>query len=261
MLLGEVSPGGVGSGLYGMLMMAVLATFVAGLMVGRTPEFLGKKIGAREMTYVALYVLTIAGPGAGRSRHGDGAAEHAGRDEQRRASTASPRSFYAYASAANNNGSAFAGITVTSTFFQLTLGRGHADRPVRADRAGARPGRVAGPEPASCRRPPGTLPTHTPLFVTLLDRRGAAGQRSHLLPGARARADRGGTAHEQDVTQTGRRTRRPPRRSSTASGPTSGTSASARQLIKRPARRVAQAGSAAPVALAGDVRRLARVDR
>ncbi|WP_341782609.1 potassium-transporting ATPase subunit KdpA, partial [Ectopseudomonas mendocina] len=57
MLLGEVSPGGTGSGLYGMLVAAMLATFVAGLMVGRTPELLGKKIGAREMTFVSLYVL------------------------------------------------------------------------------------------------------------------------------------------------------------------------------------------------------------
>ena len=58
MLLGEVSPGGTGSGLYGILIAAILATFVAGLMVGRTPELLGKKIGAREMTFVSLYVLT-----------------------------------------------------------------------------------------------------------------------------------------------------------------------------------------------------------
>ena len=121
MLLGEVSPGGVGSGLYGMLIMAVLAVFVAGLMVGRTPEFLGKKISAREMTFVALYVLTtpalvllgtgvaIALPSTAEAMNNAGAHGFS-------------EVLYAYASAANNNGSAFAGITVTSVFFQLTLG-------------------------------------------------------------------------------------------------------------------------------------------
>ena len=58
MMLGEVAPGGVGSGLYGMLMLAVVTVFLAGLMVGRTPEYLGKKIGQREIVLVALYVLT-----------------------------------------------------------------------------------------------------------------------------------------------------------------------------------------------------------
>ena len=66
MMLGEVSPGGVGSGLYGLLVLAILAVFVAGLMVGRTPEFLGKKIGAAQMTPVALYVLVLSGGGAAR---------------------------------------------------------------------------------------------------------------------------------------------------------------------------------------------------
>ena len=59
MMLGEVSPGGVGAGIYGILIMAILAVFIAGLMVGRTPEFLGKKIGSKEMTYVALYTLSV----------------------------------------------------------------------------------------------------------------------------------------------------------------------------------------------------------
>jgi K+-transporting ATPase ATPase A chain len=166
MLLGEVSPGGTGSGLYGILVAAVVAVFVAGLMVGRTPELLGKKIGSKEMTYVALYVLTtpalvLVGLGVAIAL------------PQTAAAMGNPGGhgfsevFYAFASAANNNGSAFGGLTVTSAFFELTLaavmllGRlapmmlviGLAGRLAR--------GRVV---PATA----GTLPTHTPLFVTLL---------------------------------------------------------------------------------------------
>ena len=166
MLLGEVSPGGTGSGLYGILIAAILATFVAGLMVGRTPEILGKRIGAREMTIVSLYVLATpalvlvgAGiamalpstPDAMNNSGGHGFSEV----------------FYAYASAANNNGSAFGGITVTSPFFQLTLaaamliGR-FLPMFLVLTLAGslARAGQVP--------RTAGTLPTHSPLFVTLL---------------------------------------------------------------------------------------------
>ena len=68
MMLGEIAPGGVGSGLYGMLMLAVVTVFLAGLMVGRTPEYLGKKIGQREIVLVALYVLTTPVLRAGRHR-------------------------------------------------------------------------------------------------------------------------------------------------------------------------------------------------
>ena len=64
MQLGEIAPGGVGSGLYGMLIMAVIAVFIAGLMVGRTPEYLGKKIGTREIKLAACYILDHPGPGA-----------------------------------------------------------------------------------------------------------------------------------------------------------------------------------------------------
>ncbi len=120
MMLGEVSPGGVGSGLYGILVISVLAVFVAGLMVGRTPELLGKKIGTREMTFVALYVLVTPAlvlvgigiaitlpvtAGAMGNPGGHGFTEVV----------------YAFTSAANNNGSAFGGLTVTSMFFQVAL--------------------------------------------------------------------------------------------------------------------------------------------
>ena len=128
MLLGEVAPGGVGSGLYGILIMAIVTVFVGGLLVGRSPEFLGKKIGQNEITVAALYILVmpalvLAGtaitailgstigfqgnsgdPGTPGSIHGFSEV------------------LYAFASAANNNGSAFGGLTVTSDWFQTSLG-------------------------------------------------------------------------------------------------------------------------------------------
>ncbi|WP_375424125.1 potassium-transporting ATPase subunit KdpA [uncultured Friedmanniella sp.] len=166
MLLGEVSPGGTGSGLYGILVAAVLTTFVAGLMVGRTPELLGKKIGAREMTYVALYVL--ATPALVLLGLGVAMALKSTPDAMNNAGAHGlSEVFYAYASAANNNGSAFAGITVTSTFFQLTLALAMlAGRlaPIVLVLALAGSLAKAGPVPVTA----GTLPTTTPLFVTLL---------------------------------------------------------------------------------------------
>ena len=166
MLLGEVSPGGVGSGLYGILIAAIVAVFVAGLMVGRTPELLGKKIGAKEMTLVAGYVLAspalvLIGLGVAMalSSTPDAMANTGGHGFS--------EVFYAYASAANNNGSAFAGLTVTSTFFQLTLAAAMlVGRFLPMVLVIALAGRLAGANtvPASA----GTLPTHTPLFVSLL---------------------------------------------------------------------------------------------
>ncbi|MCL3820025.1 potassium-transporting ATPase subunit KdpA [Aeromicrobium wangtongii] len=166
MMLGEVAPGGVGAGLYGMLIMAILAVFIAGLMVGRTPELLGKKIGSREMTYVALYTLSVPAiilvgvgtaialnstPGAMGNPGGHGFSEVV----------------YAYTSGANNNGSAFGGLTVTSTFFQITIGLA-----ILLGRlvpivlvlllAGSLAKQAKVPESA------GTLPTSTPLFGGLL---------------------------------------------------------------------------------------------
>ncbi len=120
-LLGEVAPGGVGTGLYGILVLAVIAVFLAGLMVGRTPEYLGKKLGRVQVTAAAVSILVmpalvllgaglaIALPSTLDALNNDGAHGFS-------------EVLYAYASAANNNGSAFAGITVTSDFFQATLG-------------------------------------------------------------------------------------------------------------------------------------------
>ncbi len=121
MLLGEIGPGGVGSGLYGMLVVAILAVFLAGLMVGRTPELYGKKIGAREMTLVAAYTvvtpaLVLGGTaltvGIGALR--DAAITQAGPHGITSA-------LYAYASAANNNGSAFASFAAGSVAQNLLL--------------------------------------------------------------------------------------------------------------------------------------------
>jgi K+-transporting ATPase ATPase A chain len=121
MMLGEVAPGGTGSGLYGILILAVITVFVAGLMVGRTPEYLGKKIGAREMKFASLYLLTtptlvlvgaaasMAIPSARASMLNTGA--H-GLSEV----------LYAFTSASNNNGSAFAGISVNTPWYNSTLG-------------------------------------------------------------------------------------------------------------------------------------------
>jgi K+-transporting ATPase ATPase A chain len=121
MLLGEVAPGGVGAGLYGILVLAITAVFLAGLMVGRTPEYLGKKLGRVQITTAAVALLTmptlvllgaglaIALPSMLDALNNEG-------------SHGFSEVLYAYASASNNNGSAFAGITVTSDFFQTTLG-------------------------------------------------------------------------------------------------------------------------------------------
>ena len=121
MLLGEVAPGGVGTGLYGILVLAVIAVFLAGLMVGRTPEYLGKKLGRVQVTAAAVSILvmpTLVLLGAGLAIALPSTLDALNNDGAHGFSEV----LYAYASAANNNGSAFAGITVTSDFFQSTLG-------------------------------------------------------------------------------------------------------------------------------------------
>jgi potassium-transporting ATPase potassium-binding subunit len=120
-LLGEISPGGDGGGLYGILVLALLSVFVAGLMVGRTPEFLGKKIRALQMKLVVTYVLTI--PVVVLTFGSLSAVLHAGTS-----SILNPGMHglteitYAYASVAQNNGSAFAGLTANTTWYDITLG-------------------------------------------------------------------------------------------------------------------------------------------
>ena len=166
MQVGEVVFGGVGSGLYGLLMFAVIAVFVAGLMVGRTPEYLGKKIESFEMkmasiTALAPHVAVLLGAAVA-------VVTDAGRAG---VLNPGPHGFseilYAYSSAGNNNGSAFAGLSVNTPFYNITLGlsmlvaRYWTVIPVLA-LAGSLAAKKHVPTSA------GTLPTHTPLFVVLL---------------------------------------------------------------------------------------------
>ncbi|WP_122816424.1 potassium-transporting ATPase subunit KdpA [Nocardioides pantholopis] len=166
MMLGEITPGGVGSGIYGILVMSIVAVFIAGLMVGRTPEFLGKKIGSRQMTYVALYTLTTPALvliGTGIAMALDSTPDAMGNAGGHGFSEV----LYAYTSGANNNGSAFGGITVTSDFFQITIGLAMLlGRLLPIVFVLLLAGSLAeqGKVPATA----GTLPTHKPIFVALL---------------------------------------------------------------------------------------------
>lgn len=166
MLLGEVSPGGVGSGLYGMVVLIIVSVFLAGLMVGRTPEYLGKKIGRQEITLVALYVLTM--PAVVLIGSAIAISTSAGLAGQLQGGPHGLSEIvYAFASAGNNNGSAFGGLTTGTPFYNTLLGLAMlVGRFVPIALVLALAGRLA-----SQRKVPegaGTLPTHTPLFVGLL---------------------------------------------------------------------------------------------
>lgn len=121
MQLGEIAPGGVGSGLYGMLVMAVIAVFIAGLMVGRTPEYLGKKIGTREIKFAACYILITPALVLGFT-----AASFVLDTPANSMTNSGAHGFseilYAYTSGANNNGSAFAGLNADTQWFNTTIG-------------------------------------------------------------------------------------------------------------------------------------------
>jgi potassium-transporting ATPase potassium-binding subunit len=166
MMLGEVSPGGTGSGLYGMLIFALLAVFVAGLMVGRTPEYLGKKIQAAEMKLVVIYLLMV--PLVALTFAAISVIMHSSV-----ASVENPGPHglseitYAFVSASNNNGSAFGGLSGNTDWYNTTLGicmlvgRFALMVPVLA---------IAGSLGRKQTIPPssGTFPTGTPLFALLL---------------------------------------------------------------------------------------------
>lgn len=166
MQLGEIAPGGTGSGLYGMLIMAVIAVFIAGLMVGRTPEYLGKKIGTREIKLAACYILitpalvlcftgaAMALPTPGDSMTNTGAHGFS-------------EILYAYTSGANNNGSAFAGLAADTQWFNTTIGLAMLlgrFLPMVFVLALAGSFAEQRPVPATV----GTLGTHKPLFSGLL---------------------------------------------------------------------------------------------
>jgi len=166
--MGEVIYGGVGSGLYGMLIFVIIAVFIAGLMVGRTPEYLGKKIDSYEMKMASLAILVmpitvLLGTAIGVMTSGGTATIYN--------TTPAPHGFsevlYAFTSAGNNNGSAFAGIGVNTPFYNTALGIAMLlGRYWIAIPALAIAGSLAGKKivPAG----PGTLTTHTPLFIVML---------------------------------------------------------------------------------------------
>jgi K+-transporting ATPase ATPase A chain len=166
MMLGEVAPGGVGAGLYGILVLAIIAVFVAGLMVGRTPEYLGKKITPREIKLAASYFLVtplIVLTGT--------AVAMALPDQRASMLNTGPHGLsevlYAFTSAANNNGSAFAGISVNTVWYNTALGLAMVlGRFLPIILVLALAGSLArqGSTPESV----GTLPTHRPQFVGMV---------------------------------------------------------------------------------------------
>ncbi|SHJ23967.1 K+-transporting ATPase ATPase A chain [Roseomonas rosea] len=164
--LGEVLPGGVGSGLYGMLVFALLAVFVAGLMVGRTPEYLGKKVQAREIKLAMLAVLVLPATILGFTAISV-VLPQAASSIQDAGPHGLTEMLYAYTSAAGNNGSAFGGLAADTPWMNATLGiamllgRFGYVVPVMAI-AGSLAAKPRAPEGA------GTFPTHGPLFVGLL---------------------------------------------------------------------------------------------
>ncbi|QDL73793.1 potassium-transporting ATPase subunit KdpA [Streptomyces malaysiensis subsp. malaysiensis] len=166
MMLGEIAPGGVGSGLYGMLIMAIIAVFIAGLMVGRTPEYLGKKIGSREIKLAACYILvtpalvliftaaSVALPTPPNSMLNSGAHGFS-------------EVLYAFTSASNNNGSAFAGLNANTDWFNTTTGLAMLlGRFVPMVFVLALAGSLAEQKPVPATA--GTLRTEKPLFTGLL---------------------------------------------------------------------------------------------
>jgi potassium-transporting ATPase potassium-binding subunit len=166
MALGEIVPGGIGAGMYGILILAIVTVFVAGLMVGRTPEYIGKKIRPAEMKYAALYLLTtplLVLAAAGLSigvKAGQAAIFNPGPHGLTEV-------MYAFTSMANNNGSAFAGLGTAATWYQvlggivMLLGR-FAPEIFALALAGSLARQAPVPESA------GTLDTRTPLFVGML---------------------------------------------------------------------------------------------
>jgi len=171
MMLGEVAPGGVGAGMYGMLVLAVLAVFVAGLLVGRTPEYLGHKVGATQIKLASLYIfvtpaLVLAGTSLSFAIPTVNA-DVTGTSILNAGNHGVSEVLYAFTSAANNNGSAFAGLTANTGWFNAALGVAMLLGrfvPIVIVLALAGSFAAQDPVPASA----GTLPTYRPQFVGLL---------------------------------------------------------------------------------------------
>ncbi|NES14772.1 MULTISPECIES: potassium-transporting ATPase subunit KdpA [Micromonospora] len=165
MMLGEVAPGGVGAGLYGLLILAVITVFVAGLMVGRTPEYIGKKISSREIKLASLYflvtpALVLAGTAAAFATGNNSTALNVGPHGLSEV-------LYAFTSASNNNGSAFAGLTVSTPWWNTALGICMLlGRFLPIILVLALAGSLARQQPTPASE--GTLPTHRPLFVGMV---------------------------------------------------------------------------------------------
>jgi len=166
MMFGEIAPGGTGSGMYGILILAVITVFVAGLMIGRTPEYLGKKIAGREMKFAALYILTtplvvLVGAATAMALPG----ERAGMLNS--GAHGLSEVLYAFTSAANNNGSAFAGISVNTTWYNTALGLAMlVGRFLPMIFVLGLAGSLARQQPVPVSA--GTLPTNRPLFAGML---------------------------------------------------------------------------------------------
>jgi K+-transporting ATPase ATPase A chain len=166
MLLGEVSPGGVGVGLNGLLIMVILSVFIAGLMVGRTPEYLGKKIQAPEIKLVVLYLMAMPVAVLGFTA-ASSVLDSALASRSNTGAHGLSEILYSYASAGNNNGSAFAGLNAATDWYTTThglamlVGRFLLIIPVLA---------IAGSLARTQTVPAGagTFPTHTPLFGGLV---------------------------------------------------------------------------------------------
>ncbi len=196
--LGEIIIGGVGAGLYGMLVFVVLAVFIAGLMVGRTPEYLGKKIQSYDvkMAMLALLVLAVSILGfaawASVSKWGLDARNNTGPHGL-------SEILYAYSSANGNNGSAFAGIERQYALAEYHHWPGHADRALPDDCADHGPRRVAGAK-KDCAAQCGDLPGCRRNFCRAGARHYSAGGRAEFPAGAHPRTDRGALPHRPGQT-------------------------------------------------------------
>ena len=191
MMLGEITPGGVGAGMYGMLVFVLLAVFIAGLMVGRTPEYLGKKIEAFEMKMAMIVVLVLSASILGFTAVA--VATGAARQGPERGPARLQRDPVRLCQPDGQQRSAFAGLTGNTPFYNITgalamlIGRFAMIIPILAIAGSLAAKRRVAPSP-------GTFPTTGRIFVGPADRRGDHRRRAQLLPRPRPGSDRGAAA-------------------------------------------------------------------